>query len=307
VFVRSIVGGDASLRAATWLRIKVLATSHALEQCSYQRARRTILVFLFPSVLSIVGAAAKDEFQYNPAACKTDAKEHLYIALGRHVLAVPFLKRSTYVLDPVLPKARRPAPDPLEREGCPGNPSQQNSFAFKFGSPIVDLTNSDSNSMGIGIPTSVTLYEASRPPSWKGAYQWPGEDDGLAKLMCAKAAIREELPNGLMACRVRPNTESRLEDWGTSYVAKPSIYTTPLGRRFTVDCGPGLYSGPPISKCRVGYAISMDLAVSYEFQPYLGPSPIPIDRIVEVDRNIRAQIDAAIVKEFFWPDHGEEN
>jgi hypothetical protein len=161
----------------------------------------------------------------------------------------------------------------------------------------------DSNSTRKQAPSRITLYDATGPSSWKGAYQWPGESDGLAKLICDHPTIRETLPNGLVACRVQPVDKSRVEDWGASYIADASVYTTPLGRPFIVDCGPGLYSGPPIASCRVAYAITSDLAVSYEFQPYLGTSPIPIDHIVEFDREVRAQIDDAMVKDFIWPNH----
>ena len=92
-----------------------------------------------------------------------------------------------------------------------------------------------------------------------------------------------------------------MEDWAAAYISDPNAYATPLGRPFIVVCGPNLYTGPAISKCEVGYSIAHGLAVGYDFQPYLGRSPIPIDHIIVLDRSIRAQIDAAIVKDFVWP------
>jgi hypothetical protein len=47
--------------------------------------------------------------------------------------------------------------------------------------------------------------------------------------------------------------------------------------------------------------------VEYEFQPHLGSSPIPIDHIIDVDRKIRDQIDAATVKDFIWPRQENQN
>ena len=88
--------------------------------------------------LSTPHVAAKDQFHYDATVCKDDAKGHLYIALGEYVLAIPFLKNAIYRVDPGSPKTRRLAPDPTEPEGCPGNPSQQRSYAFYFGSPLVD-------------------------------------------------------------------------------------------------------------------------------------------------------------------------
>ena len=258
--------------------------------------------------LSTLHAAAKDEFHYDAATCKTDAKGKLYIALGQYVLAVPFLKKDVYLLDPVLPKARRLAPDPTEPEGCPGNPSQQRSFAFHFGSQLGDIEGGNPNSAHREAPTWLTLYEVWNPDlrADRDHSEWFGENAGLAKLVCARATIRETLPNGLAACRVKPIDNSRVEDWGASYISDPSVYATPLGRPFIVDCGPGLYSGI-MGHCRVGYSIAHGLAVGYEFQPYLGPSPIPIDHIVEFDREIRTQIDAATVKDFIWPKQEDDN
>ncbi len=46
--------------------------------------------------LSTLHASAFNEFHYDPASCKTDAKGHLYIAVGENVLAVPFLKNGVY-------------------------------------------------------------------------------------------------------------------------------------------------------------------------------------------------------------------
>jgi hypothetical protein len=42
--------------------------------------------------LSAADVLAKDEFRYDPATCKTGAKGHFYIALGKYVFAVPFRK-----------------------------------------------------------------------------------------------------------------------------------------------------------------------------------------------------------------------
>jgi len=268
------------------------------------------VMFAFLSAALVLSdhAVAKDEFQYDPGVCKTDPKGHLYIALGRNVFSVPFLKDGVYGLYSVLPKAKRLARDPSEPEGCPGNPSQQRSFAFNFGAPLVDSDEGSVRATPREAPTRVTLFEVWNPNSNpdREHSEWSGESAGLAQLVCAQATARETLPNGLTACRAGA-AGTRVEDWGASYISDPSRYATPLGRRFIVDCGPGLYSGPPISQCQVAYAIKPDLAVEYLFQPYVGPSPIPIDHIIEFDRKIRAQIEAATVKDFVWPDQHQDN
>jgi hypothetical protein len=260
--------------------------------------------------LSTLHAVAKDEFHYEAASCKMDAKGHLYIALGRYVLAVPFLESRTYVLDSVPPNERLPAPDPAEQEGCPGNPSQQRSFAFYFGAPLVDTNGDSSKPAHREAPTRLTLYAVWKPnPNADRDHpEWSGESltDSVVRSTCARASVRETFPNGLTACRIQPIDKSRVEDWAASYISDPSIYATPLGRPFMVDCGPRLYSDG-ISHCKVAYSIAHGLAVGYEFQPYLDQSPIPIDHIIEVDRRIRAQIDAATVKDFIWPNQKDDN
>jgi len=259
--------------------------------------------------LSTLHASAFNEFHYDPASCKTDAKGHLYIAVGENVLAVPFLKNGVYGLNSVLPYAKRLAPDPTEPEGCPGNPSQQHSFTFDFGTPLVDPEKGVTLPAHREAPRRLTLYgldPVSGPTPKADQTKWLGENGGLAELRCSDAAIRETLPNGLTACRTQPTQNTRVEDWAASYIADPSVYTTPLGRPFIVDCGAFLYS-TIISHCRVAYVFAPGLAVGYEFQPYLGSTPIPIDHIIEFDRQLRAHIDAALVKDFIWPNQDNGN
>jgi hypothetical protein len=264
----------------------------------------TFAVLTTLAALASFPAMAKDGFHFDAAACKMDAKGHLYIALGRYVLAVPFSEDRTYLLDSVPASAKRLAPDPTEPEGCPGNPTQQRSFGFYFPAPLTDADGPSSKSVDREAPTRLTLYEVWKPnPNADQDHpEWSGESltDSVVRSRCDRASVRERLPGGLNACRIQPVDKSRVEDWAASYIADPSVYATPLGRPFMVDCGPRLYSHG-ISHCNVAYSLARGLAVGYEFQPYLGQSRIPIDHIIEFDRKIRAQIDVAIVKEFLWP------
>lgn len=251
-------------------------------------------------------AFGKDAFQYDPSTCKIDAKGHLYIALGPNVLSVPYSKSGVYLLDPVLPKAKRPAPDPSEQEGCLGNPTQQRSVAFLAGAPFTDIEQSHSKLEHRERPTKLTLYDTSEPRTGADSNppRWFGEHSpNFLELMCSPPASRETLPNGLNACRtpLRGKPDARTEDLGGTYFSDASVYATPLGRRFVVNCTPYLYSGPLFGNCDVAYSIASDLAVSYEFQPYRGRSPIPIDHIIEFDRKLRTQIAGAIMTNFIWP------
>ncbi len=118
--------------------------------------------------------------------------------------------------------------------------------------------------------------------------------------MCKAAAVREELPNGLTTCWIKlhwpadPAVEARQENWGAAYRARPDVYTAPLGRPFVVDCGPLLFEYT-ISHCDIAYTMMPGLGVGYRFQPYLGAGRIPIDRIIEFDRGLRAAIERRLV------------
>jgi hypothetical protein len=57
----------------------------------------------------------------------------------------------------------------------------------------------------------------------------------------------------------------------------------------------------------VGFVERLGRGTAEEFQPYLAPSPIPFDHIVDFDRKIRAQINAAIVKDFIWLKQEDDN
>jgi hypothetical protein len=202
--------------------------------------------------LSTPQVAAKDEFHYAAAACKADAKGHLYVALGEYVLAVPFLKNGIYMVDRGPPKTRRLAPDPAEPEGCPGNPSQQRSYAFYFGSPLTDSKDGGAKSTRREAPARLTLFEVWNPDpkADRERSEWYGESSRAlyAETACAQPTIREALPNGLTACRNRQITERPVEDWAAAYISDPNTYATPLGRPFIVVCGPNLHTGPAISK-----------------------------------------------------------
>lgn len=272
--------------------------SSSQTRCARGRVRDGLL-WIFASLLLVTNqASGKDAFQYDPSTCKTDAKGHLYIALGPNVFSVPYSKSGVYLLDSVSPKEKRPAPDPSEQVGCLGNPIQQRSFAFLAGTPLADVERGSSSSEHIEAATKLTLFAT------RADYRWLGEPSpDFPESMCAGDAIRETMTSGLTACRIplwrKPN--AAVQDLGGVFFSNTGIYTTPLGRRFVVHCAPYLYSAPGNASCRVAYAITNDLAVVYEFQPYRGPSPIPIEHIINFDRKLRAQIDAAIVKDFAWP------
>ena len=164
------------------------------------------------------------------------------------------------MMNPVLPKQRRRPPDSAQPEGCPGNPSQQSSYEFLF--PLVTIDHEGSPRREGA--DRITLYYL-RSTEKSADVVWSGEDlvVDLAQSTCQQATIRENLPNGMTACRVKPIHDTRVEDWGASYVADPAVYSTPLGRPFGIHCGPLIYSWAG-ADCQVAYSITPGLGVGYK-------------------------------------------
>ena len=227
----------------------------------------------------------------------------MYVALGRDVFATPAPAKVNMVIDQIPADMRRKVPDPNEPIGCLDNPLQSASH-YLFHS--ADFGGDGSGSGKIGIPDLLTLCSLRRTnaATENGKdEEWLGEvsQRHTADVVCGRATLREDLPNGLSACRVAPADplNGLKEDWASSYISQ--IYRTPLGRSFVVNCGPGLFSGP-IGDCDVAYAMTSDVGISYRFRPYQGSHPIPVDQIIAYDKSLRAAVERAQVKNYPWPD-----
>jgi hypothetical protein len=230
--------------------------------------------------------------KYDSATCKGDVSNKFFIALGRNVLAVPHTDDAV-MLNPSYPGAR-PVNDlpkyvpPDTTKGCSGNPLQLDGFAYlgwidhmrRAGGIALQQTAKPDFFELIRLDDEDSEF-ASRDGEWS-APRWMGERllFDLARYACDKAFIREELNNGLVACRVKPSITKygmdKVQNWGASYVALPDVYKAPLGERFLVFCDPGLFSHP-IGFCAVTYVFIQQVGIVYRFQPYLTPNAIPID------------------------------
>jgi hypothetical protein len=259
---------------------------------------------------SSISTAAERPREYDPAACKQDAEGKRYVALGHYVLATPYNKRDVYLLDPMRPgNIGLVPPDPTEPQGCPGNPLQSWSYAFIYTPEGIGVGGGARPAGDAPRADRLTLYRTLRnsPAPSPDDPEWAWADALLMSwnTFCKAAAVREDFSNGLTACRIKlhwptdPAVEARQENWGVSYRARPDVYATPLGRPFVVECGPMLLEHP-LSQCDVGYTIMPGLGVGYSFQPYLGRHPIPIERIIDFDRGLRAAIKGTVVKDYGW-------
>jgi hypothetical protein len=102
------------------------------------------------------------------------------------------------------------------------------------------------------------------------------------------------------ACRIKPKQDAPIEDWAADYVAPPDLYTTPTGRPFVVECDPAIHRST-VAWCNVAYVLRSGLAITYAFQPYHSPGPIPIEGVVTFDRALRKAIEGMLVEAYPWP------
>jgi hypothetical protein len=246
--------------------------------------------------------AKAESFSYDPELCKQGAHEKIYISLGRYVFPMAYAKQQAVVYDPLLPHNADLAlnvPDPTEQRGCFGNPLQSTSHALF--TPGILAKGGQLASVGSAL-WFITLYRLDSGNASREADKiWRGEtlELSLAESTCKQAKLREELPNGMSTCLVRPNDVSTpREEWSATYRARPEVYTTPMNRPFVVNCLSGSGSRWP---CDVAYEIMPDLGVSYKLFPRSNGNSAPIDHIIEIDRSIRATLADSIVKDYPWP------
>jgi hypothetical protein len=251
--------------------------------------------------------SAPHEDTYDPQSCKTDAHGKLYIGLGRNVLAFP-AHHDVVVENPLHPGNNPiPPPDPSQLEGCLENPRQLDGYAILYAG-FAALNGEQPTSRGQSFGTLVfelirTLRGDAVPTD--NDPPWPSEDEQalLPPLICPKATITEELPNGLTACRVKPHLPNEdvkdQRDWGGTYVARSDVYTTPMNRQFIIFCDQLVFRSA-VPRCSVAYIVTPGLGLTYRFQPYVGPNIVPLDRIIDFDKELRAAITAMTVKDYPW-------
>ncbi|MFZ0692698.1 MAG: hypothetical protein WAN51_00850 [Alphaproteobacteria bacterium] len=209
----------------------------------------------------------------------------------------------TVVVGEIYPGSDRiQPPDPTEPEGCPGNPQQLSSYSFAYYSD--DRTPDGKSPDAQPRPQLMRLFRTLRGDARPSPDdpQRPGElaQQGAAKKRCEVGTIGEEPSIGMTVCRIKPNSERHVADWTASYLTFPNVYTPPLGKPFVVNCDGDSFT-LAIDGCDVTYTIAPGLGIAYEFQPYRGTDAIPIEHIIEFDRNLRAQIEADRLKEYKRP------
>lgn len=247
-------------------------------------------------------ALAVETSTYNPTACKENAHGKIFIALAHTVLALP-ATTPVVVETQIDAKDRIPPPDPSDPLGCFGNPLQLGGYALPYANAR-SLTGEEKTAPNQELGTQMVQLIRLYPD---GGQIWPGEDLNLMKLrtFCTDPTVHTELKSGLSACLFQPflgkdatKPVADQRDWGGVYYS--TVYKTPLGRPFVIFCYALLYSerGP---YCYVSYAVTPYLGLTYKFKPYHGTKIIPIDRVIDFDKQLRRVLDQITMKNYSWP------
>ena len=250
------------------------------------RLQSLVFPVLLAAAAGVAGANA-EPFDYNPAECATDPQGMVYLALGRTVLRLPEEMLDLRIIGGKLsivdPSAMAPPPDPLEPEGCPGNPVQ--SLSFRLSSRLQDPTQF---LFETALLTAERFDVSGDEPI---AEQW-------YRVTCERHGLESVLPNGLIGCAWPPDDpDVPRAYWPTRYRARPEIHSTPVGRPFIVDCWLG-HVATASQFCFVRYRFAEAAALYYQVNVQL----VPISEIVAFDRGLQSLLAAALMRDFRWGD-----
>ena len=246
--------------------------------------------------LAAAPSARAETMIFDPTECATDPQGNVTITLGRIVLQVPIHELS-YIQD-LQPDDRTAAPappDPSQPEGCPDHPIVGRSFSFNY---LVDAYRRRDRSEG-ALPRRVDrLLLVDVSPEYWGMQ--PLNEQAYERI-CNTYDLKSIAPNGLTICRVRPeDQEIPQEHWPFAAQAPIKIYGAPFDRPYTMYCLWGVVRGT--HQCSVTYKLYETVNLAYRFAPHR----LPIEDLIEFDRELRAWIESSRVQDFVWPDEEAE-
>ncbi len=167
----------------------------ALRRRTQYIALALISILAFHDLVHPELALAESQFRYDPAQCKTDSKDRLYIALGRTVIAVPV--GGDTMIDLVRPNDHIPPPDPEEKPGCLDNPAQMYSYSFLYQMQAIKEEKSGSVPASRPTPDLLQLIAQKAPsPGDKFEVEFAEQEAG-SRCTSSSAAIiggRSSLP-----------------------------------------------------------------------------------------------------------------
>lgn len=233
------------------------------------------------------------QLRYDPEACKTDAQGKVYIAIGRDVFA--FATTGTVITAEYGNAGPKPS-DPADAPGCPGNPAQVSDYGFPYAydAPAEKKSNGFPNLLQADV---LRLINLGKNTEFLLSDDLDQRGERLeVKRVQSGCTIREELPSGFIACRMK---QASAQDMQAIYIARADIYQTPLGQPFVVNCGDQA-DKTPAGQCGVDYMFAPGLGVNYQFHPSQSSKALPIDQVIAFDRGLRAAINATLVKNYRW-------
>lgn len=223
------------------------------------------------------------KIEYNPALCKTDAKDKVYFALGRTVFSAHYQEPIFIRGMPPERKAALPKrPDPSEPEGCPDNPMWGGGFTFAY--RYQALKENAKKPGRYMMAEQLSIIENS-PSYWLPQDSLERVYEKRSEGMCA------EIYDSFVACRIHGEEENP-EDWAASYKANKDIYNSPFNRPFIVECNYSVVG----RICRVVYKLHETILVSYKFKP----EKIPINQVISFDKVLRSKLESMRVVNYKW-------
>ncbi|MGY3041600.1 hypothetical protein ACVWWQ_003233 [Rhodanobacter sp. TND4EL1] len=222
--------------------------------------------------VSDTAVRANPEVVVMPPQCHGKPNDAIYVALGEDVFRIPGTPNHVGIYPIPYPK-RGEASSAMSGDALPGCPDHP---ARAFSLHLAQHQSSILGNLQDLPPGALRAINVSRV----GHLPY-GERFAMNTLaMMVKDEPCRDAGEGLVECSKQPDQER-----GTSTLsAQASVYGTPLGHPFIVTCGfgPGIWA----SDCQVHYQLSERLELGYQ----LDRRRVPAERMIEVDRAIRAGV-----------------
>ncbi|WP_146193408.1 hypothetical protein [Corticimicrobacter populi] len=199
-----------------------------------------------------------------------------FVSLGTTVFRIPRENVNSHSNWPSRALVLPDAPDPSQPAGCYKNP-RASQMLFGFNKKIDDFEIEQYSLINSAVDYFGSTYE------------------DLYKKFCQDFSGRRYLKNGLIGCFSDRNAEasSGLDEIGL-YRVDPSIYSTPFGQDFIVNCIPsasrrGIY-------CSVSYKLYSTVNILYRFFTH----KISLENIIEYDGMLRNNFSEIVVSNYEW-------
>lgn len=255
------------------------STGFAVPRMAIEKSLFKTLSIIAVSLLSSVEAAA---LTLDLDHCtEPDPEGKAYIAVGTTVLRLPI--RELLVVDDPPSWVRTPQPPRSdEPHGCKGNPLPQTTLiqAFQFDAWRANTTRSS---------PLTQLRLIGDLPKYVGLHL-----DKAHTESCRVLLGRVKLESGMEGCTPAKNDLEQSAVGVGSYQAPHSLYPLPFGQLFTASCIPS--AGATQVKCTVSYRLTKNLALTYQFKT----TDLPLEQLIDFDRQLSAAIKASIVPDYPW-------